>query len=221
MRYVELSLYPGEGGFHPAERDIIEAPDIERIAIHHFNQLNDGTVVFLYQTRGNIERGQAVLEENSDILAHSISRSGNDLHAYIHVEPNEMIEGVLRLPQEHSVIIDTPIECLPGGGIRVRGMAKQETVPEALDSIPEGLDVELESMGEYTPDDRQLFSTLTERQQDILLTAIELGYYAVPRDATYEDIGEELGIAPVTVGEHLRKIESRILTEIVPGRADR
>ncbi|MFB6143128.1 MAG: helix-turn-helix domain-containing protein [Halorientalis sp.] len=217
MRHVELVLRPGAGGFHPAEGKIIESPDVQRIAIHHFNQLDDGTVVFLYQVRGDIERAREVLDGETDVLAHSISRSGNDLHAYIHFQPNDIVDGLLSLPQEHSVIVDTPIECLPDGGIRVNGMAQESTVTEALGTLPEGLEVELEAIGEYDPDDRQLFSMLTERQQDILLTAMDMGYYDVPRQATYEDIGDELGIAPVTVGEHLRKIESRVLTEITPG----
>lgn len=220
MRHVELVLRPEKGefrGFHPAEEAIIRSPDVERVAIHHFNQLDDGTVVFLYQVRGDIEQARDVLEGETDVLAYSISRSGNDLHGYIHFQPNDVVNALFRLPQEHSVIIDTPIECLPDGGIRVSGMAQEATITDAMGTIPKELNVELEAIGEYDPDDRQLFSMLTERQQDILLKAIDMGYYAVPRDATYEDIGDELGIAPVTVGEHLRKIESRVLTEITPG----
>lgn len=39
----------------------------------------------------------------------------------------------------------------------------------------------------------------------------------VPREATQEDIAAEPGLAAVTVGEHLRKIEATVLTGIVPG----
>jgi DNA-binding CsgD family transcriptional regulator len=217
MRYVELVLRPGRTGFHPADRAIVDDPDVERVAIHHINQLDDGTIVFLYQLRGDLDRATEVLETHTDVMAHSISRAEKDLHAYIHFDPNETVAALFRLPQEYSLVVDTPIDCLADGGIRVTGLGDQETITKALGVIPEGIDVELETMGEYHPDDRQLYSVLTARQQEILVTAIELGYYDVPRDATYEDVAEELDLAPVTVGEHLRKIESRVLHEIVPG----
>jgi predicted DNA binding protein len=217
MRYAKLVMRPGRAGFHPADAALRDDPDIERIAIHHINQLDDGTVVFLYQLHGSTERAREIAEAHEDVLDYSISEDGADIHGYIHLKPNDVVDALFRLPQEHSVVVDTPIDCLPDGGIRVTGIGDQQTITEALGIIPEGVDVELETMGEYHPDDRQLFSVLTDRQQEILLTAIEAGYYDVPRDATYEDIAEEMDLAPVTVGEHLRKIESRVLRQIAPG----
>lgn len=220
MRYAELVLDPGPDGFHPADRQFVESATVERVAIHHLNQLDDGTIVFLYQLRGDPEQAKAILSEESDILAYSISREDNDLHAYVHVDPNETVETVFRLPQEHSLVIETPIECLPEGALRVSVLGDQATFTEALNTVPDAFDVELETIREYSPDDRQLYSLLTERQQEILATAIRVGYYDQPRTATYEDVAEQLDLAPVTVGEHLRKIEARILTEIAPASVE-
>ncbi|MFB6179103.1 MAG: helix-turn-helix domain-containing protein [Halorientalis sp.] len=217
MRSAELALRPGREGFHPADKALLDSPDVERIAIHHINQLDDGTIVFLYQLHGDLERAREIMGSHEDVISHSISGDGKDLTAYIHLKPNETVGTLFRLPQEYSVVVDTPIECLPDGGIRVRSLGDQETITQSLELIPENIDVELESMGEYHPDDRQLFSMLTDRQREILVTAITQGYYDVPRNATYEDIATEMDLAPVTVGEHLRKIESRVLKEIVPG----
>ncbi|WP_336000614.1 helix-turn-helix domain-containing protein [Halorientalis halophila] len=217
MRYVEMVLRPDREGFHPAEQAIVDDPALQRVAIHHLNQLDDGTIVFLYEARGDPERAQALLAEHDDVIDFSVSRDEANLHAYIHFEPNELVDALFRTMQEYSIVVDTPVECLPDGGLRITGMGDQETITEALAVVPDSIDVELEAMREYHPDDRQLFSLLTDRQQEILLTAAELGYYDVPRDATYEDIAAELDLAPVTVGEHLRKIESSVLTEILPG----
>jgi hypothetical protein len=217
MRSAELSLRPGREGFHPADRALLDADEVERVAIHHINQLDDGTIVFLYQLHGDLARAREIMDGHKDVLSHSISGDGQDLVAYIHFRPNETVDTLFRLPQEYSLVVDTPIECLADGGIRVRSLGDQETITKSLGLIPENIDVELESMGEYHPDDRQLFSMLTDRQREILVTAIDAGYYDVPRGATYEDIAAEMDLAPVTVGEHLRKIESRVLKEIVPG----
>ncbi len=216
MRYAKLELSPGEAGFHPADRELVETAGIQRVAIHHFNQLDDGTIVFLYQLQGDVDRAQEILERHSDILTHSISGNQAELHAYIHFDPNETVATVFRLPQEHSLVVDTPIDCLPGGGIRVSVLGTQETLTEALEAIPAAVDVELETIREYHPDQRTVFSSLTARQQELLRTAVELGYYDVPRNVTYEDIGNELELSPVTVGEHLRKIEATVMMSVLP-----
>jgi predicted DNA binding protein len=56
---------------------------------------------------------------------------------------------------------------------------------------------------------------ITSRQEDVLEAAVDLGYYSEPRQASLEDIGEVVGISPGTVGEHLRKAEERVFTELV------
>ena len=52
---------------------------------------------------------------------------------------------------------------------------------------------------------------LTDRQREVAETAVELGYYDIPRSASQEDIAAELDCAPSTIAEHLRKAEARIL----------
>ncbi|WP_444542726.1 helix-turn-helix domain-containing protein [Halomicrobium urmianum] len=42
-----------------------------------------------------------------------------------------------------------------------------------------------------------------------------MGYYRNPREATHEDVAERVGTTASTVGEHLRKIESRVFSRFV------
>jgi hypothetical protein len=217
MQYAELRLFPGTAGFHPADRAIVEATGVERIAIHHFNRLADGTVVLLYQLRGDPDLTRSVLSEHDDVLTHSVSRTGSELHAYVHFQPVEEMTALFELPQEYRIVIDTPVECFPDGSIRAAAIGQREQLTEALELVPESVTVELESIRPYEPRSRRLYSTLTDRQQEILRVAVSAGYYDVPREATYEDVAAGLDLAPVTVGEHLRKVESRVFSEIVPG----
>jgi predicted DNA binding protein len=217
MQYAELRLFPSAAGFHPADRAIVEATGVERIAIHHFNRLDDGTVVLLYQLRGDPDLTRSVLSEHGDVLAYSVSQAGLELHAYVHFQPVEAMSALFQLPQEYRIVIDTPVECFPDGSIQVAAIGQREHLTAALELIPETITVELESIQPYEPDNRRLYSSLTDRQQEILRVAVSVGYYDVPRDATYADVAAELDLAPVTVGEHLRKAESRVFSEIVPG----
>lgn len=217
MRCAEVSLRPTGEGFHPAEHALVASEDVERVCVHYVNQLDDGSVVFLSQLRGDPAAARAILADCDDVVAHSVAGEGGDVIASIHFHPTDTVDTLFRLPQEHGLVLDTPIECLSDGGIRVTAIGEAETLTASIELIPDDVAVELEAMRRYEPDERGLASLLTERQREILETATAMGYYDVPREATTEDVADRLDLAPVTVGEHLRKIESRVLTEIVPG----
>ncbi|MFW5917973.1 MAG: helix-turn-helix domain-containing protein [Haloferacaceae archaeon] len=63
-------------------------------------------------------------------------------------------------------------------------------------------------------------SVLSERQSEVVTTALQRGYYEWPRDVDAETLADELGIAHSTFLEHLRKAE-RLLLEDALSRGDR
>lgn len=54
-------------------------------------------------------------------------------------------------------------------------------------------------------------SELTQRQFDVLVLALERGFYDQPRRASVDDLAVALKVSSSTVNEHLRKAEERIL----------
>lgn len=58
------------------------------------------------------------------------------------------------------------------------------------------------------------FDRFTARQQLVLDTAIELGYYAPGSDTAIADIAEEVGIATTTAWEHLSRAEGKLMDEV-------
>ncbi|GAA0256283.1 helix-turn-helix domain-containing protein [Haladaptatus pallidirubidus] len=50
-----------------------------------------------------------------------------------------------------------------------------------------------------------LRSNLTDRQFEVLTLAVEQEYFAIPRQATLDDLASELDLQKSTVGEHLRR----------------
>lgn len=56
---------------------------------------------------------------------------------------------------------------------------------------------------------------LTDRQQEALRTAYEMGYFEIPRRASLEAIAEELGISASAASERLRRAETQLLEEVV------
>lgn len=61
-----------------------------------------------------------------------------------------------------------------------------------------------------------LFSGLTERQMEAVLTAHRHGYYNLPRDADVQTIAVKESVPRTTFQEHLKKAENKLVGALVP-----
>jgi len=60
-------------------------------------------------------------------------------------------------------------------------------------------------------DASQADQLLTDRQQEVLLAAVDAGYYRAPREATLGDVAESLGVANATCSDVLHRAEGHII----------
>jgi hypothetical protein len=73
-----------------------------------------------------------------------------------------------------------------------------------------GAHLEVLRIGEYSGHTDRV-DALTERQRDVLTTAFERDYFAVPRGVTADDLAAEFELDKSTVLEHLRRAERNLL----------
>jgi DNA-binding CsgD family transcriptional regulator len=219
MRFIDFRLVPPDGGFHPAERVVGEDPTIHRVAIHQFRTLDDGTAVAMFESVGDAARAAELLEAEPSVHSFDIATTGGDrLYSHCHVDVGDGVARVFGVAERHELVLDMPMRYAERGGLEIRAVGEYETFRDAMEEIPERVEFTLLRTGEYAPGGEGLFQQLTSRQQETLRTAVEVGYYQEPRRVTYQDIADRLHISAGTVGEHLRKIEAKILTNVVPER---
>lgn len=72
-----------------------------------------------------------------------------------------------------------------------------------------GVDFEVAYLYETTATER----LLTERQEEIVASAIEQGYYDTPRTCTLTELAMELDVAKSTLSETLHRAEGRIIKQ--------
>ncbi|PSP98082.1 hypothetical protein BRC89_08970 [Halobacteriales archaeon QS_4_70_19] len=214
MRYATVVITPQDDGLNPADAVLVASSAVERDVVHQVNLLNDGTIVMLYALRGDIEQAVEALRNCESVITVDGSGDGEGL-IYLHIEPDEISMQLMQIIQDNEVVLQTPMECTRDGGLRVTIVGDDATIQRAVNDVPEGVSVSLEGIGDYHPEADKLYGTLTDRQREVLETAVEEGYYEVPRRATHEDIAEEVGLSAGTVGEHLRKVEGRVLSSLV------
>jgi hypothetical protein len=216
MRYVRTVIIPREGGLHPVDETLAAEPDLSRELLHNISLLDDGTAITLFQLSGDAERAREIAEESAEILDFQLSEGEDHVTVYAHFVPNETVEALLSLFREYELVLDMPLEYTSDGGLRAHIVGEEDVIREVIPKVPDGIGLNLEQISDYVPEEERLFSLLTDRQQETLQAALEVGYYEVPRQATHKDIAEKLDRSDGTVGEHLRKIEAKVMAAIAP-----
>jgi predicted DNA binding protein len=215
MKYLKLSISPTARAIHPIDRVLAGHGAVNREALLHVGAWADGTTVLLYRVTGNGDAFDDALAEQPEVFDHDVvDLGGNGYHAFVQAEATDGGATLLDIAHEHTLIIDTPLE-FTEEGLRATLVGTHENLRVALGDIPNGMDFSVDSAGTYVPGSEDLLSPLTDRQLEVFETAVEEGYYDVPRKATHKDIAENLGCAPSTVDEHLRKAESRVVTGLI------
>lgn len=214
MRYVTVVAYPDEGGINRLDRRINEL-GLEYRAIHRMELLTDDTVAMFAEGRGDVEGLRRVLSESPEVFEFSVTSDDAGFFSYTRHAADDLTRMLMEDRRESSYLIEMPIEYTDDGGLRGTYIGTEAAFADALSEQPEGVRVEIERTGPYTPGPRHVVSRLTGRQREVLQAAVDQGYYEIPRKATLKEIASAVDLSRATVSEHLQKIEARILPQLV------
>jgi predicted DNA binding protein len=217
MRYLTVVVKPDGGkAFHPLGKELADEPSINRRAIHHIELLDDDTVLLFAEASGSKERYKEIMEESPHLISY-LTAGDNRWMAVSQFEPTEAVRRSLELQRESLLVVETPIQITSDNHLKITYLGTDETFSKLYEYADEmeQLSFDILKMGDYDADKSSFNRIITSRQKEVLETAVDLGYYRDPRQASLEEIGEVVGISPGTVGEHLRKAEERVFTELV------
>lgn len=217
MRYLTVLVKPsGDGAFHPLGGKLTDDPSIKRQAIHYVELLADDTVLLFAEASGSQERYRQIMEESPHVISY-LTAGEDRWMAVSQFEPTETVRRALELQRESFLVVDTPIRFTADDYLKITYLGTDEMFRKLYEYVEniEHMSVDILETGDYEANGSSFSRMITARQEEILETAVDLGYYCEPRQASLEDISEVVGITPGTVGEHLRKVEERVFSEIV------
>jgi predicted DNA binding protein len=217
MRYLTLLVKPGgESAFHPLGGKLTDEPSIERRAIHRVELLADDTVLLLAEASGSQERYRDIMDGSPHVIEY-LTAGEDRWIAVSQFEPTETVRRSLELQRESTLMIETPIQFTDDDHLKVTCLGTDEAFKTLSEHVgdAESITFDVLEVGDYEADGSSFSRLITTRQEEVLEAAVDLGYYSEPRQASLEDVGGAVGIAPGTVGEHLRKVEERVFGELV------
>lgn len=215
MRYVAVRAeHADDEAFGPLGKQVAADPAITPGPVHQLERVGDGTAIALIEVRSGLGRYSEIMADSPQVIEFTVT--GDDRgFAYVHLRLEGLTRQLLELHHESELMLELPLEVDADGTLRVTLVGNEGAFADVFDGIPPEVDVEVLETGPYDPDAHRLFDRLTPRQRDVLDAAVREGYYRDPRQATHADLAERLDISPATVGEHLRKIESKIFSQFV------
>jgi predicted DNA binding protein len=101
------------------------------------------------------------------------------------------------------------------GKIKISFLGSEKQVKNFMEKIDElGIRYRVVLLADANFSPISPLNRLTEKQREVLIAAFKLGYYAIPRKITSEELAKKLGLVDSTVVEHLRKAEQRLMTQL-------
>ena len=144
-----------------------------------------------------------------DALASVSVMAREDGVATVRIETDAPL--LLLAAKRSGLPIEMPLD-IEDGVAEVEVTGEHERVAEMGRRLSDlGLEFEVERVRQRVNPAR----LLTDRQRELLLAAVDLGYYDVPRRATLTEVAEHVGIAKSTCSETLQRVERTVVREFV------
>lgn len=161
------------------------------------------------------DRYLAAIERVDSVRWHrSAQIDGKSLYVFVCQETREEEIALRRAFGRLELVVVPPIVYDRKAAMEMTIIGKDEDLGTLVDSLPGQIEVTIEAVGEYDRPNARLTSDLTDRQFEVLRTALDIGYFEVPREASLADLAAELGCAESTVSVTLRKAEATIVSRV-------
>lgn len=180
--------------------------EIERLATHS----REWIMPFLWATHDDLDAVKRALRDDPSIDELEEMDSPDDVGEF-NIQWNEDIQHLVdQIIDQHGIMQEA--EAIGGTWYFKLKFVDQDALAEFQSYFGDrGYEFELQRLYDGTaPKEREY--DLTPGQREVLVTALESGYFSIPRDAQIQDLADELEVSTNAVSQRLRRA-TRNLTE--------
>lgn len=215
MKYVELVVDQPPALRHPMQSFLRESDALERAELRTWNTTPEAVEYALFYFEGDADRYRDRVEAVDSIRSSTVTPiDDGSFYAFVEQETREAERRLRAAFARRRLVVDPPI-VYDGQGMAITVVGKGTDIQAMLDDLPDTMAATVEEVGEYDRRHPTIAAGLTDRQLEAVAAAVGLGYYAVPRSGSLEEVAAALGCAPSTASTHLRKAERSVLTQLI------
>jgi len=213
----------------------VAMPPAQRHPMHEFAMDHGGyTAYWQLHWEGRPETGMRILfyiegprepyldalEERTESAAHAVTdAAGDGFYLYVDADLEGLDRGLAAAVDRPGTLLVPPLEYRMDGSIVASLVGPAAELSAAVEDVPDSLSPEVLWIRSYGEASFRSAGVLTDRQREVVAAALEAGYYEEPREATVEGVADEVGVAPSTAAEHLRKAEATVMEQAASGQA--
>ncbi|PSP54994.1 helix-turn-helix domain-containing protein [Halobacteriales archaeon QS_1_67_19] len=186
-----------------------EFPDAEFRVLAAFPAEETG-VGLIEVTAADLPAVVGAIEDQDDVVRLDLQQASEE-SALVEFETEAPL--LLFTVQESGLPLELPIT-IQDGEASVELTASRDRLSAFTSQLEAfGMQFDVEYVREMVNSE----NLLTDRQRELLETAVENGYYDTPRGCSLTDLAEEVGVAKSTASETLHRVEEKIIKEYVSG----
>lgn len=171
------------------------------------------TMPAIWATDGRAPGFEAAMAEDETVEEIRASASFDDEHLF-HVQWTEEVEAFVGDVVDHAGTVLEASATDEQWVLRIRFMTREQFRTFQREFTDQWGDFRLTQLFSVKYP-RHTRGDVTSEQYEALTTAAEMGYYAVPNQASTEEVANELGISPQAVSERLRRGTENLIRDMM------
>lgn len=208
---MRITARGAESDVHPMYGVLTGSSFVERATALQWNYTGDALGI-LHHVVGDAEALEAAMREIPEVVGYDVARvDARSFYVYVRDTTTGPLRELFAPVASGGLLVVPPVRYEPDGTVVFSMFGPDAELQAAVTSVPPPVEVNVEAVGGLADTTAALEARLTDRQREVVETAVAVGYYDVPRTASQADVAAELDRAPSTVAEHLRKAESRLM----------
>ena len=217
MKYLRVTATLPPDLIPKAYSVVSESGPVTELKVLDWNLAADDTSTLLYAIDGAATEFRKAARDTSGI--DSVTLSNTDAatsHALLEARPTAIpfFETVVTAVARAGMILRRPLvyrnNCSYGHVV-----GKPSPLQAMFDETSDAIDFQVTAIGQFPCTAEDQSTRLTNRQREVIETALAMGYYEQPRKITHQDVAAELGCGLSTATEHLQKAEDKLIQSVI------
>lgn len=201
MKSMSVELRYDDEALTALHRELCESPELDREVILG-GQSVDGVETISSFVYGRPDVYASVLADQDSVLEYDITPDEDGFFVYLRRKLGPQGVSMMESLAQETVVVVPPIDVRSDRTMRLTVVGHPADLKAISGSMPDGISIEILKLG----DGVTTFQTsISDRQQDALQAAWDLGYFDVPRRNGIDAVAKELDCAISTASELLRR----------------